>query len=385
MAKRSPAAIFLWIIGTLAVVMGLGVTLLGIYQQELLAWATVPKHPISEETMSPAPNYTKDSAWAAHPSFKNTAQITPAGVMDVMVMPEVDVFYIHPTLYNKPDRWNMHYQDPAGSRFLESLILPNQLSVFHPQTTLYAPRYNAASLGAFYPDKEEMRPYLQGLDALMRPYKEIEAAFQNFLETRDPDKPFILAGHGQGAYHIAHLIENWVVFSDLQDKLIAAYMVGWPVRIDADNITAHSLPACAEEAAIGCIVSWSSFTQDAKDPSFQQIVAWHEKAFPAAQNSRFLCTNPLTWRIDDQASTQQNLGAVEMLAGQQSLPSPTPNLTGAKCVDGLLMVDKNLPSTWHQFDMGNGAMTLYDYNLFYMNIRQNIGMRIQAWKSKHSE
>ena len=373
MAKRSPAAVFLWVVAGVAVLAGVSFTLLGIFQQELLKFATVPSHHISTEEQPPAPNYADDSAWYALPSKSSPVKSTPSGVMDVMVMPEVDVFFVHPTTYNKPDRWNVPYDDASSKGFLDGLIMRNQASVFHPAASIYAPHYRQASVGAFFDDSE------QGYLAFEAAYVDVLAAFDNYMATRNEGRPFILAGHSQGALHVMSLLKDRISGLEASERMIAAYILGWPISNTHEISRFENVHACTSADDTGCIVSWMSFagSASAKTIAFSTKITVEDTA-PMDQ----LCTNPLTWTIDGEADATENLGAVEMLAGRTNLPAPTPGFTGAVCKDGTLRTNHTYSDSWAQYDLGGGDMHLYDVNLYYMNIRENVKTRIAAWKAK---
>ena len=71
----------------------------------------------------------------------------------------------------------------------------------------------------------------------------------------------------------------------------------------------------------------------------------------------------------------------------QALRAPVPNLTGARCDEGLLEV--SIP--WSERGGFNNLLTLlgsyhvFDYNLFYLNIRVNAAERIAAYRAAGHE
>jgi len=373
MAKRSPAAVFLWIVAGVCVFAGVGFTLLGIFQQELLKFATVPSHHISTEEQPPAPDYTDDSAWYSLPTKASAVKTVPAGIMDITVMPDVDVFFVHPTTYNKADRWYVPYDDPYSTDFLNGLVMRNQASAFHPATNIYAPHYRQAAIGFFFDDSEQS--FLAGEAA----YGDVLAAFDNYMATRNEGRPFILAGHSQGAMHVMSLIKDRISGTVASTQMIAAYALGWTVSNRHEISRFENVHACESANDTGCIVSWMSFAGSATD----ETIAISTK-IPMEDTARMdqLCTNPLTWTIDGAADAAENIGAVEMLAGRTNLPAPTEAFTGAVCKDGTLITNQTYTDSWAQYDLGGGNMHFYDYNLFYMNIRENVKTRIGAWKAQ---
>ncbi len=72
-------------------------------------------------------------------------------------------------------------------------------------------------------------------------YRDVLAAFDVFLAAQPAATPIILAGHSQGALHLSRLlIERRAA---LKGRLVAAYVVGWPLSVSAD-LPATGLPPC---------------------------------------------------------------------------------------------------------------------------------------------
>ena len=106
-----------------------------------------------------------------------------------------------------------------------------------------------------------------------------------------------------------------------------------------------------------------------------------------------LCTNPLTWRVNEQmAAAELNEGAVvpegtyntafgkgddEPTAQKfESLDTPLVGHTWAQCKDGSLFVNNQDGTGFEEMGSGNlGSYHGLDYALFYMNIRNNAILR----------
>ena len=92
----------------------------------------------------------------------------------------------------------------------------------------------------------------------------MSAAFDEFVKEAG-DRPIILAGHSQGALHLMRLLREKVAGKPIAKRLVAAYVVGWPIDTSAD-LPAVGIPACATAEDTGCILSWMSF-RDPANPS----------------------------------------------------------------------------------------------------------------------
>ena len=71
-----------------------------------------------------------------------------------------------------------------------------------------------------------------GGKALELAYQDVRAAFNYFINERNNGRPFIIAGHSQGAFHADRLLKA-VAGKALQQRLVAAYPVGF--SIDGSN------------------------------------------------------------------------------------------------------------------------------------------------------
>ena len=419
MAKKNPAAIFLIFVAVIAVVVGLSKVMLSVFDTEAMQLAFIPSHPIAEETLSPAPDYTKDEAWAALPDENEQLNIEPSqgeknliANLDMLqklgealkeadpeyereentatkenpntvisidqarrlmgiASPLHDVFFIHPTTHMKPTQWNAAYDDANAQPMLQSIALKNMASAFDRQ--LYAPRYRQATTGAFYDDSG------QGEIAQQRAYVDILAAYDNFIERRDKTRPFYLVGHSQGALHLLNLLKDRVAYSDERSHMVAAYVLGWPVSIEQD-LSAIGMKACENENEVGCVISWMSFAEGADTT---KLKVWYDTSFGLSGNPRtastMLCTNPLNWTVSGDADASLNLGSIVLTPGDAPLPDPIKGLTGVTCKDGFLFVSPNLGPEWQVMDMGGGNLHFYDINLYYTNIETNVADRTQAW------
>ena len=97
-----------------------------------------------------------------------------------------------------------------------------------------------------------------------RAYADVFAAFQEFLGRRDSGRGFALFGHSQGAQHVTRLLDE-VVEEDasLEEDLVVALPIGWPVTVDSDQLTGGSLdqtPLCTLDDEYGCVVSYRAYS-----------------------------------------------------------------------------------------------------------------------------
>ncbi|NVJ69855.1 MAG: DUF3089 domain-containing protein [Alphaproteobacteria bacterium] len=374
--KTAPAAKFLLAIAAIVVLILIGGIIYTSNQMTMLRIAFVPSHEIASEEPAPAPDYTSDDAWAALPGKTSTALLQPEGVLKPAMVPEVDVFYVHPTTYLSKERWNATLLgDEKAQRWRNNFALRDQASAFNLAGEIYAPYYRQATFGAFLDDSG------QGVQAMLRAHDDVLKAFDNYIATRNKGRPFILVGHSQGALHTLLLLGERIAPTNLKDLMVAAYVIGWPVSIEGDLGVLPGINPCMQESDTGCVVSYQSFDKEG-DPSpllkiFDATPGLNGKP---RKGTQMLCTNPLNWHVGGEAKKAKNLGAIELLTEDGPIPAPIVGLTGARCgKNGILYLTRSPAGSWAEYQMAGGNYHTYDINLFYMNLRENAAARANAW------
>jgi len=252
-------------------------------------------------------------------------------------------------------------------------VLRFQASVFNGCCRIFAPRYRQASLKAITSNT----PDAYSADDVA--YGDVARAFREFLK-RNPRGPFIIASHSQGSIHALRLLQQKVIGTSLQRRLVVAYAIGLSLPTD---IASLGLPICPSGDATGCIVTWNSVWRGHDDRRRREsAVIWWQGRYQPVGGRPLACVNPLTWRRDDGAPPDDNLGAVYGAGRDVPIPAPIPQLTGAWCDDGLLGIDIPLRNRRHFRDILTlvGIYHDFDYSLFYMNLRHNVSVRIRAWR-----
>lgn len=336
----------------------------------LLRQSFTPQGHYTTPPPSSGPDYASRDAWIARPDIPgNPAEWTPPGVPRTTDQPGAAVFYIHPTTYLRADRWNAPLNEPE-SGWRDRLFVQSQASAFNAAGEVWAPRYRQAAYGAFLLKSEDAE------QALALAYSDVSAAFDVFLREVEPDRPIILAGHSQGALHLMRLLEERK--AGLQGRLVAAYVVGWPVSITAD-LPALGFPYCTAAGRPGCVLSWLSFAEPA-NPSLI-LEGWEKSDGPTGERRRredILCVNPLNGYVDGRAPPATNPGTLvpsidfneaEIVSGA----------VGAECRDGLLILTGEVPALGPYVLPGNNYH-VYDYALFWSAIREDAQQRLAQWQ-----
>jgi len=362
---------FLYIIVGLIVltlVAGIGWNL---FQDQLFRLAFVPSSRFDAAAAGAAPDYGSASAWLSRPDLPDDpARWRPPGEAQGG-RSEAAVFYVPPTTYYNKSGWNAPL-DNADSRKWLRVFASSEASAFNRIGAIWAPRYRSATLGAFLAKSAESD---QALDLA---YGDVLHAFDAFVAQIPASRPIILAGHSQGTLHLMRLMQERVANKPVARRIVAAYLIGWPISVEAD-IPALGLPACKGPRQAGCILSWQSFAEPAEPRLIHEI--FDESTGLTGKPRRgttMLCVNPITGAPGTAALPAANIGSLvptEDFLGAEIRPGTVP----ARCdPSGLLLIGAP-PRGFERFVMPGNNYHVFDYALFWSNIRADAEARTRAF------
>lgn len=308
----------------------------------------------------PEVDYSKPDSWAALPNKIDMADSLPniQHIKNGQNMAKADVFFIHPTIFTYEPSNNFIWNADVNDQFLnnktdESSIL-NQATAFNGSCRVYAPRYRQAHYYSF------LTPSISdSQNALNLAYTDVKKAFDHYLKFENKGRPIIIASHSQGTVHAKRLLKEYFDGTPLQNKLVMAYIIGIEVNPEIfSNIKPSQKPS-----DIGCYAAWNTFSSGFIPKNYSI----------ALQNS--VCTNPLTWSsTNDYAPFAKNLGGIGAKFKFY------PKMTDAKNYNGLLWVKK--PKVPGAFFVRKKVWHIADINFFWMNIRENVEVRINNYLSQ---
>lgn len=284
-------------------------------------------------------------------------------------VPDFAVFFIHPTSYVNRSNWNAAIGEEEAENIARTYIR-GMASPFNKASEIWAPKYRQATMGAFLTDAAE------GQQAIDAAYNDVRDAYRYFIDSVDPDTPVVLAGHSQGALHLLRLLREEVKDSAVADRLVAAYVIGWPISVEHD-VPALGFAACATPAQTGCILSWSSFAEPA-DPSSVVETYAASTGYDGQKrgDSTILCTNPLTGSFGGSAPASRNLGTLvpnETMSSGELVPAAVP----ARCDErGLLLIGD--PPEMGPYVLPGNNYHVYDIPLFWANTQADVVKRVRA-------
>jgi hypothetical protein len=339
----------------------------------LLTQAT-PKGHFEAKAAGSGPDYAQPANWAARPDMPAEADPSrwlPDGIPQTTPTGKVAVFFIHPTTYLERAHWNAPIETDTATEMRTQLFVRSQASAFNGVGSVWAPRYRQAAYGAFLLKSDDANK------ALDLAYRDVLAAFDTFIRA-NPDGPLVLAGHSQGSLHLLRLLSDRK--DQLQGRLVAAYVAGWPVGIQSD-LPATGLPPCAEPDQAACVLSWQSFGE----PANASLVtnSWVGTrgltGIKRAQDD-MLCVDPVSGKQDGNSRPGDNPGTL-VPAADLTTATFTAGQVGSRCDHGFLMVGGSIPPLG-PFVLPGNNYHVYDYALFWGAIRRDTERRLAAW-SKH--
>jgi len=304
------------------------------------------------------PKYDDLFYWVAHPSKWDYSDSTPAFLSNNSCDTAVDVFFLHPTSYiggllNAPINADLH--DATVNAQTDRIML-NQVSVFNHNCRVFAPRYRQAHLKAYF--RYNSSASKKAFDLA---YEDLKTSFQYYLDHWNHGRPIIIASHSQGSMHAIRLLKEFFDGKALQKQLVCAYVVGWQIKKD----DLKNIPFGNSPTQTGCIVGWRTYRKGHIDPLVKR------------ENGNSLCVNPISWTTDNNwTAREMHKGAIgkdfnKLIAKKLSVAvAPGANILWVDVPE--VIDDKPGMSLLNNFHVA-------DYNLFWMDIRENVQRRIQAY------
>ena len=224
--------------------------------------------PSVAQTALAAPDYAKPSRWLCLPGRADacstplaTTALNPNGYgsvgrSSVATNPPLDCFYVYPTV-SSDSGLNSDLQ--AGRE--ERLAIESQFARFASVCRTYAPVYRQMTLASVV-------AYAAGADTRQAgelAYRDVAAAWRNYLQTRNRDRPFVLIGHSQGSLMLQQLIAREIEPNPaLARRMKLAILPGYNVLVPQNRLvggTFKRTPLCSRAGETGCVLSWVSFRE----------------------------------------------------------------------------------------------------------------------------
>lgn len=282
---------------------------------------------------------------------------------------EADVFYLYPTLWSREDTNESIICTINYAPMLKDItnVMNEQTGIFDEVGNIYAPLYRQADAIYLLNPKNNISKEEQNKYFYSYPKEDAIAAFDYYIKNYNKNKPFILAGHSQGAMMIKEiLIDYFKTNENLKNRMIAAYIFGYSITQKDLDENPH-LRFANSEYDTGIIISYNT-----ESPDFN---GYNPTLLEGA-----LSINPITWTLDETlASKEQSLGA--NIASNYGKPT---KISDAK-IDKARGVVKCSTINPDDFYLGGifekGVYHIYDIALYYYDLKENAQKRVNAfWK-----
>ena len=277
---------------------------------------------------------------------------------------DADIFIVAPTVDMKSE-YNMVVDDKNKSRLTRALNM--QKDIYEDNLRMFSPYYAQISFKAYSLTDAEREPYMDIA------YSDLSEAFSYYLAHENQGRPIVLFGYSQGGYYIYRLLKDFFGDAALYQQLVAAYAIGWGCSPEEAERYPQIVPAVGEDD-IGCVVSYDA---EAPDVAETLIVPRGERRF---------AINPLNWKTDaTPADRTQNKGAVFVTNDLEV--TEVAQFCGAYLDTdrGVLKVPDVDPAEYSMRPdvLPEGSFHIYDLYFFWNNLKENIGVRLAAYQSRH--
>ena len=275
---------------------------------------------------------------------------------------DVDLFLVCPTVDTLDEEFMSLENDVMKGYFAGALEM--ERGIYEESTRMYAPYYRQVAMNGYEQDLTERER------RLAIAYKDVSDAFAYYLENENNGRPIILAGFSQGSDMVYRLMEEYFGSEEMQQKLVAAYAIGWACTEDMVKEYPQIRPAQSADD-LGVVISF-----DCEAPEVSETIV-----NPAGRKAYSI--NPLNWKTDSTpADKSLNIGS-RFMKSSGKIKSETEQLCGCYIDEerGALKVTDVTPAEYPAVIsfLPEGAYHIYDYQFFFMNLQENVKHRVELY------
>ncbi len=280
---------------------------------------------------------------------------------------KADVFYLYPTT-----SWTKNNSTSMICAIDDSLMMAGAASAFARQATAFD---TAANVYSPYYRQDNSSPDNRLNVIAGIPTTDATAAFDYYIKHFNQGRPFILAGHSQGANIVCNILAGYLKANpQVYSRMIAAYVIGGPVTKAFLQANPHLKFATGPDDT-GVIISYNTEAN-----GFTGVN-------PVIYGDTGLVINPITWtRSETLADTSQGLGS--LFPNKAGVWVKISQYADARVdiTKGVLVCSTADESRIAILDslsgFPKGVYHSFDYPFYYYNIRQNAANRTQKFLNK---
>ncbi len=334
---------------------------IGVWMCFVLCACVVPPRSFNHSKQPPPPDYAQHKYWAALPDKKDSAdfELPKYGIVQDQEHAKADVFFVPPTNYISGFTWNVSVDDSLANSITDNIGCKILASVYNASCKVYVPRYRTAILYSYFARGKNSKK------AFSLAYEDVKAAFRYYLKHYNKGRPIVIASHSQGTDYAIELVKDFFDKDTvLKKQFVEAYLIGRPIY----DTTFKQIKPSYSAGSFGGYVVWNT-------------TSYHTNTFYGEHVGKVLGVNPLSWRGDT--------AYVPYSFNKGGLPFTT-NRVDTAIVDaklapsGFLWVHKPEGKSPEEYPAIN---TFYyhkdDYSFFYMNIRENVALRVSEYLKQH--
>jgi hypothetical protein len=207
--------------------------------------------------------------------YSTSGQVLPQPAVKIRDEKRVDCFYVYPTVSDQPGQNANLNVDPV----LRSIAL-YQAARFHQDCKVYAPVYRQGTIGGLGGGNLAA--------AYKIAYKDVLAAWKDYLKHFNKGRPFVLIGHSQGTFHLRKLVSEQIDKNPaVRKRMVSAILLGGNVLVRKGKDVGgdfKNIPACRKTRQTGCVIAFSTYDQvPPADAKFGRT---------PTKGQQVLCTNP---------------------------------------------------------------------------------------------
>jgi hypothetical protein len=310
----------------------------------------VVKNESNKKIQSTGVDYSKKDNWVFHENDVDGK--------------DADIFVVCSTAIEGDDtHFNMDLADEE-MRTMFKMTTALESGTYGDKVRVFAPYYRQIGLSACYLSEGDREKYFD------IGFKDVQDAFEYYMEHYNNGRPFILAGYSQGAQVCLKLMKENMKEKARQDLLVACYAIGWKIT-DEDLEDYPQIKMATGETDTGVVVSYDCEAESVKS------------SFIIPEGVKVHSINPLNWKTDS-TPADKSLHKGACIADENcNIVQEIDHFTGCYIDEtrGSLKVT-DVPIEEFSLDIdifGKGDYHWFDLQFFYNNIKENVSKRIDAY------